>query len=250
MDGMLIVDKPQGFTSHDVVAFIRSRFNLKKVGHAGTLDPMATGVLVILIGKYTKYSDQFLNDSKEYDATMTLGAISDTGDAWGRIKPFPGPGLRSPGLGNGILEAAFAKFLGPIEQAVPSYSAKKFKGKKLYELARKGIEVKLEPKNIIIHSIEITDVSLPEISFKVSCSKGTYIRQLCMDIGTTLGCGAYLSRLRRTKSGIFNISEAVSIEEIRSFDNKTLFRHCEEAEGRRSNLKKEIASPSLRSGSQ
>ena len=94
MDGILVVDKPQGFTSHDVVAFIRSRFNLKKVGHAGTLDPMATGVLVILIGKYTKYSDQFLNDSKEYDATMTLGAISDTGDAWGRIKPFPGPGLR------------------------------------------------------------------------------------------------------------------------------------------------------------
>lgn len=221
MDGILVVDKPQGFTSHDVVDFIRKRFSLKKVGHAGTLDPMATGVLVILIGKYTKHSNKFLNDNKEYDATMTLGATSDTGDAWGTITDLRGQcGLE--GLDEEKIRRVFEKFLGPIEQAVPSYSAKKFKGKKLYELARKGIELKLEPKNIVIHSIKITDVRLPEISFLVSCSKGTYIRQLCVDIGSALGCGAHLSRLRRTASGNIKVSEAISIEELRALDEQSL----------------------------
>jgi tRNA pseudouridine55 synthase len=218
MDGILIVDKPQGFTSHDVVAFIRKRFNLKKVGHAGTLDPMATGVLVILIGKYTKHSNQFLNDNKEYDATMTLGATTDTGDAWGKISHCD----TAIKITEKDIKDTFGKFLGPIEQAVPSYSAKKIKGKKLYELARKGIELKLEPKNIIIHSIEITDIRMPEISFKVNCSKGTYIRQLCVDIGTALGCGAYLSRLCRTASGNIKVSEAISIEGLKALDTQSL----------------------------
>jgi len=219
-DGILLVDKPQGFTSHDVVAFIRKRFNIKKVGHAGTLDPMATGLLIILVGQYTKHSDQFLNCEKKYDATLVLGATSDTGDAWGKIisGPIPSPGLASPGLGIGVIEEAFNKFLGPIEQAVPSYSAKKFKGKKLYELARKGVEIKLEPKKIVIHSLKITDIDLPQISFKVSCSKGTYIRQLAMDIGAALGCGAYLSKLRRTASGEIRVDNAMSIEELKNID--------------------------------
>lgn len=218
MDGILIVDKPQGLTSHDVVDFIRKKFNLKKVGHAGTLDPMATGVLVILIGRCTKLSDTFLNKDKEYDATMVLGATSDTLDAWGKIErtgdPVP--------VNEKEIKDAFNKFLGPIEQVPPAYSAKKFNGKKLYELARKGVEVKLDPKKITIHSLEITGVNLPEISFKVSCSKGTYIRQLCMDIGKVLGCGAYLSKLRRTASGDSNINNAIGMDELAKMDRVSM----------------------------
>lgn len=218
MDGILAVDKPQGFTSHDVVDFIRKRFDLKKVGHAGTLDPMATGLLIILIGKYTKQSNRFLNDDKEYDATMTIGATSDTGDAWGKISPC----RCENNISKKTLASVFDKFLGPMEQAVPAYSAKKFKGKKLYELARKGVEVKLEPQKIIIHSLEIKDINLPEISFNVNCSKGTYIRQLCADIGAALGSGAYLSKLRRTRSGSILVKDAVSVEELKRIDTKSL----------------------------
>ena len=223
MDGILVVDKPQGMTSHDVVDFIRKRFGFKKVGHAGTLDPMATGVLVVLIGKYTKSSNSFLSADKEYDATLMLGATSDTGDAWGNItpsKPIPGPGI-----GNGIIEDVFRRFLGSIEQVPPAYSAVKFKGKRLYEFARKGIEVKLEPRKVVIRELKIYKIDGQEVSFSATCSKGTYIRQLCMDIGKELGCGAYLSRLRRTRSGEFTISEALSIEELKSFDSKRLLSH-------------------------
>ena len=223
MDGILIVDKPQGCTSHDVVDFIRKKFGFKKVGHAGTLDPMATGLLVILIGKYTKASNTFLNEDKEYDATLVLGATSDTGDAWGNItpsKPIP-----SPGPGIGIIEDVFGRFLGPIEQAVPFYSAVKFKGKKLYELARIGINVKVEPRKVVIKKLEISKIDMPEISFTVTCSKGTYIRQLSADIGSALGCGAYLSRLRRARSGDFTIGEALSVEELKLFDSERLLRH-------------------------
>ena len=218
MDGILAVDKPQGFTSHDVVDLIRKRFGIKKVGHAGTLDPMATGLLIILIGNYTKRSSEFLNHDKEYDATMTLGAVSDTGDAWGKITTRD----TSKDVTAREVEDAFKKFSGPMDQAVPAYSAKKFKGKKLYELARIGIEVKLEPKKIVIHSLEITKINLPEVSFKVSCSKGTYVRQLCMDIGSALGCGAYMSSLRRTGSGSIRIEGAISVEEIRKLDAQSI----------------------------
>jgi len=218
MDGILLVDKPQGLTSHDVIDFVRKRFGLKKAGHAGTLDPMATGLLVVLTGKYTKKSNSFLNDDKEYEATLTLGATSDTGDAWGRISA----GRACAKVTEKEIKDVFNKFLGEIEQAVPSYSAKKFKGRKLYEFARKGIEVKVEPKKVTIHSIEITGIDLPEISFKVSCSKGTYVRQLCADIGAALGCGAYLSGLRRTRSGDFTISEAATLEELKSMDAGSL----------------------------
>jgi len=225
MDGILAVDKPKGFTSHDVVDLIRKRFNLKKVGHAGTLDPMATGLLIILIGNYTKRSSEFLNHDKEYDAVMTLGATSDTGDAWGKV-------IQS-GVVKDItakdIEDVFSRFSGPMDQAVPAYSAKKINGKKLYELARKGIEVKLDPKSIVIHSLEITGIALPEVSFRVSCSKGTYIRQLCMDIGTALGCGAYMSGLRRTGSGGIKLEGAITVEEIKKMDTRSI-------EGRLKNL--------------
>lgn len=210
MDGILIVDKPQSLTSHDVVDLIRSKFKLKKVGHAGTLDPMATGVLVVLIGKYTKSSDLFLKDDKEYSATLTLGAASDTGDAWGRIEKS----ADIEDISREDIEEAFNKFRGEIEQVPPSYSAVKFKGKKLYELARKGINVKLEPRKVSIKKLNIEDISMPEVSFTVICSKGTYIRQLASDIGSSLGCGAHLTKLRRTRSGKFTIDEAISMEEL------------------------------------
>jgi tRNA pseudouridine55 synthase len=227
MDGILVVDKPQGCTSHDVVDFIRKRFGFKKVGHAGTLDPMATGVLVILIGKSTKSSDSFLGADKEYDATLTLGATSDTGDAWGKItpsEPIPGPG---PGIG--IIESAFGKFLGPIEQVPPAYSAVKFKGKKLYEFARKGIEVKVAPRKVVIKELKIYKTDGREVSFSTTCSKGTYIRQLCIDIGRELGCGAYLSRLRRTRSGDFAVKDAVNFEDLRNMDTQTLKNRLRDA---------------------
>lgn len=211
MNGILILDKPQGFTSHDAVAFIRKAFAIKKVGHAGTLDPMATGVLVILIGKYTKSSQAFLNDDKEYDATMTLGATSDTQDAWGKVTSS---GCRRDLTDAGI-ESVFMKFLGPIDQRPPMYSAVKHGGERLYKLARRGLKVQVEPRKVTIKAIKITAVSLPEVSFIVECSKGTYIRQLAADIGETLGCGAYLSRLKRTRSGRFRIEEATTIEELK-----------------------------------
>lgn len=217
-DGILIVDKPQGYTSHDIVDFVRKKFGFKKVGHAGTLDPMATGVLVILIGKYTKSARLFLSDDKEYDATLILGAVSDTGDAWGRIER-----LNSlEAVSKNQIKDAFSKFLGPIEQIPPSYSAVKFKGKKLYEFARKGIEIKAAPRKVLIHRLDISKINGLEVSFNVTCSKGTYIRQLCVDLGKTLGCGAYLSRLRRTRSGDFIINEANTLEELKNFDMQTL----------------------------
>ena len=218
MNGILIVDKPQGMTSHDVVDFTRRRFGLKKVGHAGTLDPMATGVLVVLIGTYTKSSDSFLKDDKEYDATLSLGATSDTGDAWGRIEK----GAETENINAKNIEDVFGRFTGPIEQTPPAYSAVKFKGKKLYELARKGIKVKVEPRKILIKELKITGINMPEVSFIVTCSKGTYIRQLSTDIGAALGCGAHLSRLRRTRSGKFTLEGAVTVGDLNGLDAQGL----------------------------
>lgn len=221
MDGILVVDKPQGCTSHDIVDFIRKKFGLKKVGHAGTLDPMATGVLVILVGKYTKSSGSFLSADKEYDATLMLGATSDTGDAWGRVEKSGDPEAFS----KKEIEEAFSKFTGEVEQVPPSYSAVKFKGKKLYELARIGINVKVEPRKISIKKLDIYKMDIPEIHFTVTCSKGTYIRQLSSDIGSSLGCGAHLSRLRRTRSGSFVIDDAISVDDLKKLDAAELEKH-------------------------
>lgn len=218
MDGLLVVNKPQGMTSHDVVDFIRKSFALKKVGHAGTLDPMAVGVLVILIGRYTKASGRFISDDKEYEGTLVLGATSDTGDAWGAVS-YCGDTAR---LTEEEIKKAFKNFLGEIEQLPPMYSAVKFKGRKLYELARKGLSVNVNPRKISIKKIEVLSISLPEVSFKVTCSKGTYVRQLCADIGKALGCGAYLAKLNRTRSGRFTVEEAVTMEEIRNFKREDL----------------------------
>jgi tRNA pseudouridine55 synthase len=210
VDEIIVVDKPKGITSHDVVDAVRRRFGIRKVGHAGTLDPMATGVLVVLTGKRTKESEIFLKDDKEYEGELTLGATSDTQDAEGRIAASGKP----IDFTEDEIRAVFTKFVGAIEQAPPAYSAVKHNGKKLYELARKGIIVKKEPRKITILSLDILGISLPKIRFKVVCSKGTYIRQLAADIGARLGCGAYLSALRRTRSGRFAISDAITLDEL------------------------------------
>lgn len=214
MDGILIVNKPQGWTSHDVVAFVRRRFGIKKCGHAGTLDPMATGVLVVLLGKLTKSQTLHMSGDKEYDATLTLGAVSDTLDASGKISTSGASVDFSPDR----IGEVFKKFSGDLEQDVPMYSAAKRNGRKLYELARKGITVAVEPKKVTIKKIDIRNISLPEISFSVVCSKGTYIRQLASDIGRELGCGAYLSRLVRTRSGEFGIGAAVGVDQLKTID--------------------------------
>ncbi|MCX5686310.1 MAG: tRNA pseudouridine(55) synthase TruB [Candidatus Omnitrophica bacterium] len=220
MDGILVVDKPQGWTSHDVVDFIRTRFGFKKVGHAGTLDPMATGVLVVLIGSLTKSSSLFSADDKEYEATLTLGAESDTGDADGKISDSGKPANYS----RREIEDVFKEFLGEIEQRPPMYSAIKIKGERLYKLARRGIDVAVGSRKICIKNIEITDIKLPEVSFRVTCSKGTYVRSLAVDIGKALGCGAYLSRLKRTRSGRFGIDGAIKIDKIKTMVNPDLER--------------------------
>lgn len=218
MDGVLLVNKSKGPTSHDVVNLVRRRFGLKKVGHAGTLDPMATGVLVVLVGKYTKRSDVFMSDEKEYEATLVLGATSDTGDAWGKIEPRCG----QIDFTKVQIEDVFKKFLGEIEQLPPMYSSVKFKGRKLYELARKGIKVDVKPRTVIVKNMDVQSINIPEISFRVTCSKGTYIRKIAMDIGEVLGCGAYLSKLSRTRSGSFAIDEAVEFDALKVFTREDL----------------------------
>lgn len=218
MDGILIVDKSAGMTSHDVVDLVRRRFHLKKVGHAGTLDPMATGVLILLIGSMTKASAELMAGEKEYEATLTLGARSDTGDAEGSLVPSGA----MPAHGRSEIEAAFARFNGEIDQLPPMYSAVKHKGQKLYELARKGQAVALEPRKVTIRHLEVTAIALPNVSFRLVCSKGTYVRQLAVDIGETLGCGAYLSRLVRTRSGAFTLAHAVTVDALRRMNTMEL----------------------------
>jgi tRNA pseudouridine55 synthase len=218
MDGILVVNKPQRMTSHDVVAIVRRHFGLKKAGHAGTLDPMATGVLVLLIGKYTKLSNSFTTDEKEYDATMTLGGRSDTGDAWGKIERSGA----DVSFSKDRIESVFRTFTGEISQVPPMYSAVKLNGRKLYELARKGVSADVKPRKVAIKELVVTAVALPEVSFRMRCSKGTYVRQLCVDIGEALGCGGYMSRLVRTRSGRHTIDKAVGVEELRAMSREQL----------------------------
>ena len=217
MDGIIIVDKPEGWTSFDVVNKIRNLTKAKRVGHSGTLDPMATGVLPVFVGKATKSIQYFMNGDKGYEGEMVLGVRTDTGDAEGKVimtNEELSRACRQAGITNeGIIEA-FKKYTGEIEQVPPMYSAVKIKGKKLYELARKGIEVKREPRKISIYSLLITHYAPPSVSFSVLCSKGTYIRQLAMDIGDDLGCGAHLSKLRRTYAQPFHVSQAINMETI------------------------------------
>lgn len=212
MNGIIVIDKPKGKTSHDMVSFMRRMTKIRRVGHTGTLDPMATGVLPVCIGSSTKIADMLTLSDKGYRAEFVLGKTTDTLDAEGAVTAE----YSTAGVTETMICEAAMKFVGEIEQIPPMYSAIKQNGKKLYELARQGIEVERKARTVTIHSIRILDVDLERmsVSMDVLCSKGTYIRTLCDDIGKALGTGAYMTALRRTKTGCFDIEDAYTTEEI------------------------------------
>ncbi|MEO6683726.1 MAG: tRNA pseudouridine(55) synthase TruB [Ginsengibacter sp.] len=207
---VLLLDKALDWTSFDVVRKIRNTIRIKKVGHAGTLDPLATGLLIVCTGKFTKRINEFMAQEKEYTGTITLGATTPTYDLESEPQDFKSlEEIREEDIRN-----ATATFTGEILQVPPIHSAIKQKGKPVYLLARKGVDVVLEPRKVFIKEFEITNIDLPVISFKVVCSTGTYIRSLANDFGEALGVGGYLSSLRRTRIGGFLAEDALSIEEF------------------------------------
>lgn len=211
LDGkVLLINKPLHWTSFDVVRKLRNLLQIKKIGHAGTLDPLATGLLIVCTGKFTKKINEFMAQEKEYTGTITLGAVTPTYD----LESEPVQQKDFSFITNEMLQAAKEKFVGDIQQLPPMFSAIKKDGVALYELARRGEEVELKPRSIHIKSFEITAVELPVVHFKVICSTGTYIRSLANDYGTALGCGGYLSSLCRTRIGDFKNEDAVSMEEF------------------------------------
>jgi len=205
INGVLIIDKPEGWTSFDVVAKLRGALRIKRIGHGGTLDPMATGVLPIFIGTATRLSNTSTDATKEYLAGIKLGTITDTQDITGNILSENEVTVTFDDL-----KAILPRFTGPQKQLPPMFSAKKKDGKKLYELARKGIEVEREPKDIEIFKLDLEN----DNQLRVKCSKGTYVRTLCHDIGTALGCGAVMSSLRRLMSGSFKIEDAHTLDTV------------------------------------
>ncbi len=223
-DGIILIDKPGGPTSHDIVDFVRKKFRFRKVGHAGTLDPMATGLLILLLGAFTKKSSHFSNYDKEYEAVFCLGVSTDTGDKEGNIVERKNPDLYvRKNLTVKNIERVFEHFRGEIRQVPPMYSAKKIKGKKLYELARRGIVLRREPKVVFINEIKLLNISLPYVTIYVKCSKGTYIRQLAHDIGERVGCGAHLVSLVRTRIGSFDIQDAVPFGQLSAGTAEEIF---------------------------
>lgn len=213
MDGIILINKPKGYTSHDIVNKVKHILH-EKVGHIGTLDPNATGLLPILVGKGTKLSQYLINHDKEYEVELKLGLKTDTADEEGRV-------IEEKEVESSILERENVQdilegFIGKQKQVPPMYSAIKVKGKKLYEYARKNIEVTIEPRDIEIYIIVLLDINKTEkiIKFSVKCSKGTYIRSLCEDIAKGLGTIGYMKELNRTKVGIFNIENSISVEEL------------------------------------
>jgi tRNA pseudouridine55 synthase len=210
MNGVLVVDKPKGITSFDVVREVRRALKVKKVGHTGTLDPMATGVLPICIGDATKIAQFITEASKAYDATVKLGATTDTLDAEGKVLET----RAVPVLNRELIERTFDKFRGTFAQVPPMYSAVKIGGKRLYELARAGEEVERAPRQVTVHELLLRDFSADELKLSVSCSKGFFVRTLGAEIGESLGCGAHLTALRRTQSGPFSLAQAVPLEKI------------------------------------
>ena len=209
VNGIINIYKEAGFTSHDVVAKLRGIVKQRKIGHTGTLDPDATGVLPVCLGNATKLCDMLTDKSKEYEACMLLGVTTDTQDMSGQIITE-----RQVVCTEEEAREAVLSFVGGYDQIPPMYSALKVNGKKLYELARKGIEVERQPRHVEIPAIDIIECKLPEIRFRVSCSKGTYIRALCADIGEKLGCGAAMKSLVRTRVGVFFIEEAWKLADV------------------------------------
>ncbi|MEY4744306.1 MAG: tRNA pseudouridine 55 synthase [Candidatus Parcubacteria bacterium] len=218
MDGFILIDKPEGITSHDVVDRLRRITGIRRIGHAGTLDPFATGLLVVGIGRgATKRLSEIMGKDKTYEAAAVLGATSDTQDKTGAVVETKETSeKRNDGAwpSEDDVKKALAEFTGPIRQVPPMYSAKKIAGRKLYELARAGQEVERKPVEITIRAIDLLRYAPPALSFRVRCSTGTYVRTLAHDIGAALGTGAYLSALRRTSIGDFRVENAVKIAEL------------------------------------
>lgn len=209
MNGIILVDKPQDWTSHDVVAKLRGVLHERRIGHSGTLDPLATGLLVVFVGRATRAVEFAEADSKEYLAGLRLGVSTDTQDITGNVI------AKCDALPDeAAVRETLCRFIGDIEQIPPMYSAIKIGGKKLYELARRGESVERTPRKITVSSIDIVDKYGTDYILNISCSKGTYVRTLCNDIGDALGCGACMSSLRRTRAGAFSVDEAHSLEDI------------------------------------
>ncbi len=213
-DGLLLVDKPPGKTSHDIVDYVRKKFKQKKVGHCGTLDPMATGLLMLVVGKATKIQDLLMSEDKEYHGQMKLGITTSTQDAEGEILETREPGEYI----EETLQAAFDKFRGDFYQTPPMVSAIKKDGVPLYKLARQGVSVEREPRFVHVYHYKIKSYNSPHIEFSLNCSKGFYVRTYAHDIGQELGCGAHLTALRRTKSGNFNIDKAANWQDLEQAD--------------------------------
>jgi tRNA pseudouridine55 synthase len=209
-DGVLLIDKPSGPTSHDIVDRIRRHFRLKKVGHGGTLDPAATGLLVIMLGRATRLSERFMSSDKTYEGVMKLGVTTDSQDADGTILRETDPS----GITRERLEQEMAAFKGDLFQIPPMVSAVKIAGVPLYKMARKGQEIERKPRLIHIYSFQLLDFTLPRASFVLRCTKGTYVRTICHDIGERLGVGAHLEQLRRTESGGFTVAQAITLDAL------------------------------------
>lgn len=217
-DGVLLVDKPIKLTSHDVVDRLRRHFGFKKVGHCGSLDPAATGLLLIVLERATKLQNLLMSDDKTYEGTLLLGISTDSQDSDGAVlaqKPVPPLILED-------IERVFEKFRGDIQQVPPMVSALKHHGQPLYKLARKGQTVEREPRMVHIYDLRLLRLELPRVQFRVTCTKGTYVRTLCLDIGDALGCGGHLAELRRTRSGNFDIKDAHKLNELLALNREQL----------------------------
>ncbi|MCM8773117.1 MAG: tRNA pseudouridine(55) synthase TruB [Candidatus Omnitrophica bacterium] len=209
-EGIILVNKPPGVTSHDIVDFVRKRFGIKAVGHAGTLDPLAEGLLIILVGTYTKLFSRFVDFDKEYEGVLKLGEITRSGDSQGEVIES-----RSySGVNKDKIIDGFNSFLGEIEQVPPMLSAIRVKGRRLYKLARRGLMVERKPRKVKIYQLTVNKIDLPFVEFYVKCSKGTYIRKLAEDVGEKLGCGAHIVKIKRLAIGPFSLLEAVNLEDI------------------------------------
>jgi tRNA pseudouridine55 synthase len=210
LEGVLLVDKPREHTSHDVIARLRGKLRMRKVGHAGTLDPMATGLLIVLLGKATRVSQYLISLDKEYEGTIELGKTTDSQDADGQVmETRPVPNLTAAEVGD-----AMRVFLGDQYQTPPMFSAIKIGGVPLYKRARKGEDIEREPRFIRVMAWDLLRFASPHIDFRLRCSKGTYVRTLAHDLGAKLGCGAHLSALRRTATDRFNVSQAMTLGQI------------------------------------
>jgi tRNA pseudouridine55 synthase len=219
MDGVVVIDKPAGWTSHDVVAKLRNITKIKKVGHTGTLDPFATGVLPLTLGRATRLTSYFLASDKVYRGIMRFGFATDTFDLDGQ----PAGEDTRPQLDRPRLEEIMARYLGPVSQTVPPYSARKIRGKPMYAYARRGVQMAAATKQVTIKSLVLIDVQGSEAEFELACSAGTYARSLAHDVGRDYGCGAHLLRLRRLKSGEFPIETAAPLTHGEEFHSREFF---------------------------